>query len=324
MALRKLRHAMISVVALVVIGGGVGVLGRSMWAVHGREPGDGSKAPSADKGSGSDKDSKASAEPEAKPNENLKDRREMLLKAFNGRLQQWQAGKITLDPLKDDLRALVKVGAELYSDEKERVAGLEECVKLAMELVKVTEAKAADRLATEADGLEVKVLLLEIQAELLREQNKTAPAVDKDKLTFENTKKIKPFTTTYKEVVELLGEPAAKNTTEDGKVRSAKWISGEKSLTVNFEDEVVRSAMAHAIPVTENPKLTKENLDKIKAGTTTFKDVVELFGEPTAKSITKEGKLRSALWISAIKSVTINFEDDVARSINAAGMKPAP
>jgi len=307
---------MILVVALVVIGGGVGALGWSMSAVHGQGPGDGSKASSSDKGSRSDKDSKASAEPEVKLNETLKDRRQMLLKAFNGRLQQWQAGKITVDPLKDDLRALVKVGAELYSDKKERVAGLEECVKLTKELVKVTDAKAADRLATEADGLEVKVLLLEIQAELLREQNKTAPAVAKDKLTFENTKKIKPFTTTYKEVVELLGEPASKNT-KDGKVRSAKWISGEKSLTVNFEDDVVRSAMSHAIPVPENPKLTKENLDKIKAGTATFKEVVELLGEPTSKGLTKEGKLRSALWISGIKTANINFEDDVVRSITA-------
>jgi outer membrane protein assembly factor BamE (lipoprotein component of BamABCDE complex) len=156
-----------------------------------------------------------------------------------------------------------------------------------------------------------------------KDENKTAPAVDKDKLTFENTKKIKPRTTTYKEVVELLGEPASKNTTKDGKVNSAKWISGEKSLTVDFEDDVVRSAMSHAIPVPENPMLTKENLDKIKAGTTTFKEVVELLGEPTAKSITKEGKLRSALWISGIKNANINFEEDVVRSINARGMKPA-
>jgi hypothetical protein len=311
-------------VALVVIGGGVGALSRSMSAVHGQGPGDGSTASSSDKGSGSDKDSKASAEPEVKPNENLKDRREMLLKAFNGRLQQWQAGKTTLDPLKDDLRALVKVGAELFSDKKERVAGLEECVKLTKELVKVTDAKAADRLATEADGLEVKVLLLEIQAELLREQNKTAPAVDKDKLTFENTKKIKALTTTYKEVVELLGEPASKNTDKDGKIRSAKWISGEKSLTVDFEDDVVRSAMSHAIPVPENPKLTQENLDKIKPGTTTFKEVVELLGEPTSTGLTKEGKLRNAQWISSgIKVAIINFEDDVVKSIDNRGMKPA-
>jgi RNA polymerase sigma factor (sigma-70 family) len=321
MALRKLRHALISVVALVVIGGGVGLLGRSMWAVHGREAGDGSKASLSDNASGAEKDSKASADPQARLRENLKARREMLLKAFHGRLRQWRAGKITLDPLKDDLRALVKVGAELYSDKKERVAGLEECVKLTRELVKVTGAKAADRLATEADGLEVKVLLLEIQAELLREQNKTAPTVDKDRLTWENSRKIKPRTTTYKEVVGLLGEPAAKNTTRDGKVRSAKWISGAKSITVIFEDGVVRSKMMHAIPVPENPKLTRENLDKIKPGTTTFKEVVELFGEPTARGTTKEGKIRSAAWISGIKSISINFKDDVVRSINAAGMK---
>jgi hypothetical protein len=176
----------------------------------------------------------------------------------------------------------------------------------------------------EADGLEVKVLLLEIQAELLREQNKTAPAVvEKDKLTFENTKKIQAHTTTYKEVVELLGEPANKITDKDGKVRSAKWISGAKSFTVNFEDEVVRSSTSHAIPVPENPKLTQENVDKIKTGTTTFKEVVELLGEPTSKGVTKEGKLKNALYISGSKLANINFEDDVVRSFDNRGMKPA-
>ncbi len=324
MALRKIRHVIMVAIALVVIGGGVGALGRSMSAVHGQEPGDDSKASSSDKAPGSEKESKAGAEPEVKLNADLKDRRELLLKAIGQRMQQWQAGKITLDPLKDDLRALVKVSAELYSAKKERVAGLEECVKLAKELVKVTDAQAAAGLATEADGLEVKVLLLEIQAELLREQNKTAPVVDKDKLTFENTKKIKALTTTYKEVVELLGESASKNTDKDGKIRSAKWISGEKSFTVIFEDEVVRSTTSHAIPVPENPKLTQENMDKIKPGTSTFKEVVELLGEPTSKGLTKEGKLRSALWISGIKTANINFEDDVVRSINARGMKPGP
>jgi hypothetical protein len=319
MALRKLRHALISLVALVVVGSGFGMLGHSMWAAHAREPGDDPKASSPDKGSGSDRDPKASAAPEAKPNQDLKDRREMLLKAFQGRMQQWQAGKGTLDPLKDDLRALVKVGAELYAAKQERVVGLEECVKLARDLVKVTDAKVVDRVATEADGLEVKVLLLEIQAELLREQDKSAPAAEKDRLIYENTRKIKPLTTTFKEVVELLGDPAGKNTDKDGKLRSAKWISGEKSLTVNFEDDVVRSVMSHAIPVPENPKLTKDNRDKIKAGTTTFKEVVELLGEPTSKGLTKEGKLRSALWISGVKSINLGFEDDVVRSITARG-----
>jgi RNA polymerase sigma factor (sigma-70 family) len=320
MALQRLRHVIMAAIALVVVGGGVGALSR-MSAVQGREPGDGSKASSSEKGSGSDKDSKASTEPEVK----LKDRREMLLKAYNERLQQWKAGKISLDPLKDDLRALVKVGVELYSDKKERVAGLEECVKFAKEVVNVTEAKVHGGLATEADKLEAKVLVLEIQAELLREQNKAAPVVDKDKdkLVYENTHKIKALTTTYKEVVDLLGEPASKNTDKDGKVRSAKWISGEKSFTVNFEDEVVRSTMSHAIRVPENPKLTQENLDRIKPGTTTFKEVVQLLGEPTSTGLTKEGKLKSAAWISGIKVANINFEDDVVKSIDNRGMKPA-
>jgi hypothetical protein len=45
---------------------------------------------------------------------------------------------------------------------------------------------------------------------------------------------------------------------------------------------------------------------------------VELLGEPTSKGLTKEGKLRNALWISGgVKSVNINFEDDVVRSITA-------
>jgi RNA polymerase sigma factor (sigma-70 family) len=322
MALRKMQHAIVSVVVLVVLGGGVGLMSRSLWAVQGGEPGDSSRASSSDKGSDSDKGSKGSAEPDAKLNQDLKDRREMLLRAFNGRMKQWDAGRISLDPLKDDLRALVKVSGELYSDKKERVTAIEECIKLAKDLAKLTEAKVQGGLATEADKLEAKVLVLEIQAVLLHEQNKTAPTVDdKDKLTYENTKKIKSGTTTYKDVVELLGEPASKNTTDDGKVRNAKWISGEKSLTVTFEDEVVRIVMSHAIPVPENPKLTLENLEKIKRGTTTFKEVVELFGEPTSTG-TKDGKVRSALWISGIKNVNIGFDEDgVVQSINPRGLK---
>ena len=137
------------------------------------------------------------------------------------------------------------------------------------------------------------------------------------------------------DVTALLGEVAAPGhrpyvvlkfaQTLDGRIATAsgdaKWISGEKSLTVNFEDDVVKSMMAHAIPVPENPKLTQENLGKIKRGTTTFKEVVELFGEPTTKSTTKEGKLRSALWMGGIKNVNIDFEDDVVRSIKSAGLR---
>jgi len=254
MALRKNRHAILAAVALVVIGGGVGALGWSMSAVHGREPGDGSKASSSDKASGSDKDSKASADPQATLQENLKDRREMLLKAFNQRMEQWQAGKVMLHPLKDDLRALVKVGAELYSTKKERVAGLEECVKLTKELVKVTEARfvidvAVDRLATEPDRLEVKVLLLEIQAELLREQNKLVHARDLNSLTKENYDKIKLGTTTYKEVVELLGEPDGTNgPLAHGERLQAIWVVGSRRINVVFKDDVVQLKKASGIP----------------------------------------------------------------------------
>jgi hypothetical protein len=329
MALRKIRHIMIAAVALVVIGGGVGALSRSTSAVRGQGPGDGSKASLSDNASGFEEDSKASAEPEAKVKENLKDRREMLLKAIEARKQQWQAGATSLDPLKDDLRALVKVALELSADLKGRVDGLKECEKLTREVVDVTEAKLKAGKVSEADGLEVKVLLLEIQAELLREQNKLAHAVEppplkKDKLTVENTKKIKALTTTYKEVVELLGEPANKNTDKDGKVRSAKWISGVKSFTVIFENEVVKSTTALLIAVPENPKLTEENVSKIKAGTTTFKEVVELLGEPTTMAVTKEGKLKNAIYISGSKMANIDFEDNVVQYFDATFKKVAP
>jgi Domain of Unknown Function with PDB structure (DUF3862) len=241
MTLRKIRHLLMAAVALVVIAGGVGVLGRSMSAVHGQEPGDGSNDSASDEASGSDKDSKLGAEPKAKLQENLKDRREMLLKAFNLRMEQWRAGKVTLDPLKDDLRALVKVIAELFSTKKERVAGVEECVKLARDLAKVTDAKAGAGLVTEADGLEVKVLLLEIQAELLREQNKPVHARDLNSLTRENYDKIKPGTTTYKQVVELLGEPDGTNRPlARGEWLQAIWVVGSRRINVVFDNDVVK------------------------------------------------------------------------------------
>jgi hypothetical protein len=243
-----MRHALMAAVALVVIGS-VGALGRSTSAVHGREPGDDSKASSSDKASGSDKDSNVSAAPEATLQENLSARREMLLKAFNQRMEQWQAGKVMLTPLKDDLRALVKVGTELYSDKKERVARLEECVKLSKELVRVTDALVAARLATEADGLEVKVLLLEIQAELQREQNKPLHARDLNGLTKENYDKIKVGTTTYKEVVGLLGEPDGTNRPlARGEWLKVVWVVGSKRINVAFDNDVVRLKGASGIP----------------------------------------------------------------------------
>jgi hypothetical protein len=51
-------------------------------------------------------------------------------------------------------------------------------------------------------------------------------------------------------------------------------------------------------------------VQKIKVGTTTFKQVVELIGEPTATGTTKEGKLKSALWISNRGNVNIGFDED--------------
>ncbi len=69
--------------------------------------------------------------------------------------------------------------------------------------------------------------------------------------------------------------------------------------------------MTHGIRVPDNPKLTQENLDKVKVGTTTFKEVVDLFGEPTSTGTTKEGKVKSALWISGgLKNVNIDFDEN--------------
>src|SRR5262249_52971368 len=113
-----------------------------------------------------------------------------------------------------------------------------------------------------------------------------------------------------KEVVELLGEPESKNTDKDNKVKNAKWISGKKSLTVIFENDVVQSVMSHGIPVRTIPTLTNDNVKKIKVGTTTYKEVVELFGEPTATNTTKEGKLRKAIWNSGLSNVDIGFDED--------------
>jgi hypothetical protein len=207
MALQKIRRVIVAAVALVVIG------------------------------------SKANADPQAELQENLKDRREMLLKAFSQRMEQWQAGKVTLDPLKDDLRALARVGDEL-ANTKERIAVLAECVKLAKDLAKVTEAKIADRLAIEADGLEVQVLLQEIQTELLREQNEPV------RLTKENYDKIKLGATTYKEVVEWLGEPNGTNRPlAHGESLQAVWLVGSKRINVVFDsNDVAKLKKASGIP----------------------------------------------------------------------------
>jgi hypothetical protein len=233
MARPKIRHLILAAIALAIPGVGVGTPSRSMSALQGQEPGG----------------STASADSAALLQENLKDRRELLLKAFNQRMEQWQAGNGRLHPLKDNLRALARVCAELSSSKKERVAGLEECVKLARDLLKVTEAKVQGALATEADGLEVKVLLLEVQAELLREQTKTVPTVENDRLTRENYDRIKLRTTTYKEVVDLLGEPNGTNRPlARGERLQAVWVVGSKRINVVFANDVVALKKASGIP----------------------------------------------------------------------------
>ena len=248
MALRKTQHAIMAVVASVVVIGCIGVLGRPMSRTCAAD-GDGSNASSSDKASGSEKDSSASADPQAMLQENLKERRALLLKAFSQRMEQWLDEKVTLHPLKDDLRALVKVSAELYSDKKARVAGFKDCVKLAKELVKVTEAMVQSGIVTEADELEAKVLLQEIQATLEREQNKPVRARDLNSLTKENYDKIKQGTTTYKEVVELLGEPDGTNgPVASGEWLQVVWIDGTKRINIAFEHDVVKLKKAAGIP----------------------------------------------------------------------------
>jgi hypothetical protein len=181
---------------------------------------------------------KAGADPETDLQENLKERREMLVKALNQRIDQWQAGKGTLNPLKDDLRALVKVNSELYSTKKDRAFALEECVQRAKDLA---EAVVSDRLATAADGLEVKVLLLEILEELQRERNRPEHARDLNSLTKENFDKIKPGKTTYKEAVELLGEPDGTNLPlARGEWLQAIWIDGSRRINIAFDNDIVR------------------------------------------------------------------------------------
>jgi outer membrane protein TolC len=64
------------------------------------------------------------------------------------------------------------VNLEFSSDKDERAKALGECIKIAEQIQKVTDAKVTAGLATEADALEAKALLQELRVHLLREGTK--------------------------------------------------------------------------------------------------------------------------------------------------------
>ncbi len=113
--------------------------------------------------------SKGSPEQDVKVKAELKELRETLRKAIELRMNQWQAGTVTLEVLGADVRSLARVNLEFGSDKDERVKDLGECIKIAEQIQKAADAKVTAGLATEADALEAKALLQELRVHMLRE-----------------------------------------------------------------------------------------------------------------------------------------------------------
>ena len=69
--------------------------------------------------------------------------------------------------------------------------------------------------------------------------------------------------------------------------------------------------------------LTKENYDKIKQGTTTYKEVVELLGEPdgTNRPLAR-GEALQAIWVVGSRKINVTFENDVVKLKKDSGLAP--
>ncbi len=102
----------------------------------------------------------------------LKERRNTLNNIVDLRFQRWQAGKDVLEVVLKAQRELLRANLELLDDPKERMAALQDCLETAKKIQKINEEKLQAGLATQADALEAKTAMQEIQIEILREELK--------------------------------------------------------------------------------------------------------------------------------------------------------
>jgi outer membrane protein TolC len=105
----------------------------------------------------------------------LKERRDALQEVVKLLMAQYRAGAAGFVGLAQAERDLLKATLDLSDDPKERRAALEEFQKIAVEIVRLTEALVRVGGTTRVDVLQARTVVLEVRIELLREELKTKP-----------------------------------------------------------------------------------------------------------------------------------------------------
>ncbi len=69
----------------------------------------------------------------------------------------------------------------------------------------------------------------------------------------------------------------------------------------------------------DKDKMTKANYNRIKVGTTTYDQVVELLGKPDSNA--DQGDMKLAGWATPTQAITIEFDKGVVKKKNSTGLK---
>jgi hypothetical protein len=105
----------------------------------------------------------------------LEERHEMLSKLLNQLMAQYNAGTTNFGRVHVAMKELIKSAAELDGSPEKRLAALKEDLKLANQIVKLTEARVKVGVAHSTDLLEARVMQLNARIEVLREEGKSQP-----------------------------------------------------------------------------------------------------------------------------------------------------
>jgi len=105
----------------------------------------------------------------------LKERHMLLSQVVAQLTAQYQAGKLDFTRLGQAERDLLRATVELEEDLEKRIVLLQEGEKTAKKIVALAEAQLKVGTTTGVDVLQAKVVLLEVQIELLREKAKVKP-----------------------------------------------------------------------------------------------------------------------------------------------------
>ena len=117
----------------------------------------------------------ATERPAAKIKELLKERSKVLNKVVDLLEKQYQAGTVSINEVLQAKRAALEAKLDLSGTAAERIAVLKDAVKIAQQMVELTEARVKAGQGSEVDLLRAHALLLQCQVRLLREEGKGKP-----------------------------------------------------------------------------------------------------------------------------------------------------